>query len=197
MSKEGKKNRKTQIYVVLISSAVIIVTTLLTLFNNAADSSNKNEGVIDNSKLEQNNGTLNKTNVGNNSGTVIGNQTNNNYDVIQNKNVGYSIKGSKSLLLYLINSKKVDVNQKSNYTIEVSYTGNIVKLDEDSNICQYNGGNIKITVNDIYCHTFNELVLEPIRSNPENFIIEELERRIDELVKKSPLIFQNKILECI
>lgn len=197
MSKQESKNRKTQITVAIIGAIGLIIATLITVYFSSEDSPIKNDSVIDNTEIEENEGTINKTNVGNNSGTVINEQTNNNYKIVNDKNEGYSVKGSAQLLLYLRKNKKFDINQNSYHSIEVTFTGDIVEISEGSDIVQYNSGYVKLMINGINCHTFNEMSLGQIRPRSKNIMLEELKKRIDQFVKKNPVKFQNKILECI
>ncbi len=157
-----------------------------------------NEGVNDNSEIFENDGTINKTDVGNNSGTInTGDQTINNYQIKNESVKGYKIKGSSELLKQLKNSNKILINQNSQNNIELSYSGGLLEISNNSKIYIYNGGYLRLLINNEPCKNFKNLKLDYIKANPKNKIESELRSRIDEHVKNNFVLIQKSIFECI
>ncbi|MBJ7880331.1 hypothetical protein [Gelidibacter salicanalis] len=201
MTKEGNKNRKNEIIIALIGALAAIIVPYI---NSKYSDDNSLSPIIYNNKdletvtnIDTNEGAVTNSNVGVNHGTIYtGNPTIINANE-NNNTISYAIKGSIELFKYISDSKKIKINQSSKNVIELTYNGELSEIHEDSGIYVYNGGFLTLKYNGVLCHTFNEMYLPYISSNPKNTILDELQRRVDDLAIKNFQKIQNIILGCL
>lgn len=144
----------------------------------------------DNTIFNGNGNTFQKNN------TIVNNIISTNKKSSENE---YSIIGTsnKTLLKHIEELGKIKLVPNSNYTIEITQTGEISLLDKDSNAFIYSGGNVLVKVNNQNCFEFENLKISEMKSNSKNEITNEIQKNIDQYINNNPKLFLNKIIECI
>lgn len=129
---------------------------------------------------------------------VLGNQYNINSD--ENKVTetrGYKIIGSVNLLKHLQNNSEIIIDQNSNFTIELKYSGSLNIVSKEYNTYNYSGGNLVVYVNKTPCSNLSFLKINALKANDKNKINEAIYSEIEALVQHNMEKITSRILECL
>lgn len=111
----------------------------------------------------------------------------------------YSISGVKNLKLEKLikDSLKISFNNNSDNIIEISYTGQIQLLSNNTESYIYTGGFISLIINDNICYEFENYKIPAMRANPKSIIVNELKKVISLSVEQNVNEFSKKIIQCL
>jgi lipopolysaccharide export LptBFGC system permease protein LptF len=126
---------------------------------------------------------------------------NNNRSDTQNKKnkTDYQVIGTSNnkFLNFLKKSQKINIVPNSVNVIEITFTGEISLLNQNSDTYIYSGGNVLLKVDNLNCHEFENLKISDMKPNSKNTIITEIQKNIDNYINNDPKLFLNKITKCI
>ena len=111
----------------------------------------------------------------------------------------YSILGvkNKKLEKLIKDSMKISFINNAANNIEISYTGQVQLLSNNSESYIYTGGFINLTINSNTCYEFENYKIPAMRANPKPIILNELKRVINLYVEQNVNEFSKKIIQCL
>lgn len=119
--------------------------------------------------------------------------------IIENNTLVYSLSGVRNSRLEKLIKKsiKISFDENSNNVIEISHTGQVQLLSENSDSYIYTGGVVNILINNSICTEFGGYPIPPMRANPKSVIQNELSRVLNIYVEENVNEFSKKIIQCI
>ena len=111
----------------------------------------------------------------------------------------YSLSGvnSANLEKSIKNSTKISFENSAANTIEISHTGQVQLLSNNSDSYIYTGGIISLKINGNICYEFENYKIPAMRANPKSLIVNELKNVINLHVEQNVNEFSEKIVQCL